>query len=35
MPYFLMLIFSGIYRTYWLRAGIGRYSQLVPSTGNP
>jgi UDP-N-acetylmuramyl pentapeptide phosphotransferase/UDP-N-acetylglucosamine-1-phosphate transferase len=29
MPYFLILIFSGIYRTYWLRAGIGRYSLLL------
>ena len=25
VPYFLVLIFSGVYRTYWLRAGIVRY----------
>lgn len=29
MPYFLVLTFSGIYRTYWLRAGIGRYYLLM------
>ena len=29
MPYFLVLIFSGIYRTYWLRAGIGRFYLLL------
>ena len=25
VPYFLVLIFSGVYKTYWLRAGIERY----------
>jgi FlaA1/EpsC-like NDP-sugar epimerase len=25
VPYFLVLIFSGVYRTYWLRAGLERY----------
>ena len=25
IPYFLVLILSGVYRTYWLRAGIERY----------
>lgn len=29
VPYFLVLIFSGIYRTYWLRAGIERYFRLM------
>ncbi len=29
MPYFLVLTFSGIYRTYWLRAGIGRFYLLM------
>ena len=29
VPYFLVLIFSGIYRTYWLRAGIDRYFRLL------
>ena len=29
IPYFLVLIFSGIYRTYWLRAGIERQYRLV------
>ena len=29
VPYFLVLIFSGIYRTYWLRAGIERYFRLL------
>ena len=25
VPYFLVLIFSGVYKTYWLRAGLERY----------
>ncbi len=29
VPYFLVLILSGIYRTYWLRAGIERYYTLM------
>ena len=29
IPYFLVLILSGVYRTYWLRAGIERYYYLV------
>lgn len=29
VPYFLVLIFSGIYRTYWLRAGIERQYRLL------
>ena len=29
VPYFLVLIFSGIYRTYWIRAGIERYFFLM------
>ena len=29
VPYFLVLIFSGVYRTYWLRAGIERYYFLT------
>ena len=29
VPYFLVLIFSGVYRTYWLRAGIERYYFLI------
>ena len=29
VPYFLVLILSGIYRTYWLRAGIERYFRLM------
>ncbi|MBR4254650.1 MAG: hypothetical protein IKQ16_06130 [Lentisphaeria bacterium] len=28
-PYILVLLFSGIYRTYWLRAGIERYFRLL------
>ena len=29
IPYFLVLVFSGVYRTYWLRAGIERYYYLL------
>ena len=29
VPYFLVLILSGVYRTYWLRAGIERYYYLM------
>ena len=29
VPYFLVLLFSGVYRTYWLRAGIERYFYLL------
>ena len=29
VPYFLVLILSGVYRTYWLRAGIERYYFLL------
>ena len=29
VPYFLVLILSGVYRTYWLRAGIERYYYLL------
>ena len=29
VPYFLVLIFSGVYRTYWLRAGIVRHFLLL------
>ena len=29
IPYFLVLNFSGVYRTYWLRAGIERYFYLL------
>ena len=29
VPYFLVSNFSGVYRTYWLRAGIGRYFYLL------
>ena len=29
VPYFLVLTFSGVYRTYWLRAGIERYYYLT------
>ncbi|MBP5586399.1 MAG: hypothetical protein J6Y92_08620 [Lentisphaeria bacterium] len=29
IPYFLVLILSGVYRTYWLRAGIERYYFLL------
>ena len=29
VPYFLVLNFSGVYRTYWLRAGIERYYYLL------
>lgn len=29
VPYFLVLIFSGVYKTYWLRAGIERYYLLL------
>lgn len=29
VPYFLVLNFSGVYRTYWLRAGIERYFYLL------
>jgi len=29
IPYFLVLIFSGVYRTYWLRVGIERHYFLV------
>ncbi len=29
IPYFLVLILSGVYRTYWLRAGIERYYYLM------
>jgi len=29
VPYFLVLIFSGVYKTYWLRAGIERYFFLT------